>query len=335
MLVYVVRDADSNYTNGATGTGSCSPPPPPPPSYTISQINHSNVTTGIPDSLNVKVTLTGTVYGFNRATSPSLNFLLRDQTGGITVAASTVNFGYSVTEGDEITLRGTVSSSRGLTTVTVTSTDTLRFLVSGKTLKTPSTVSTLNETTENDFVVLDTVKLIATTDTLWAAKTYNAITKTNDTVGIRIYSGSTVFGTHMPTTNKVVVTGMGCQLSSSLSSPWAFNGYFIIPRYSSDIVAVDTSTSHVGISEVHPISNFVVYPNPFNDYFTANITSKITAKATVEIMDITGKIVYSTKENLVAGVNTIPVYASEIKQGVYFIRISAEGIAVTQKLVKL
>jgi Secretion system C-terminal sorting domain len=334
VLIYVVRDADSNYTNGEICSGNCTPPPYVP-FYSISQINHTNSITGNMDSLGVKARLTGIVYGFNRATFPALNFLLRDNTGGITIATTTSNFGYNVVEGDSILIQGTVSSTRGLATLTVSNSDTIKRIAIGKVCKTPSLVSTLNEVSENDLVQLDTITLLNISDTAWMAKTYNAITKNNDTIGIHVYSGSSVLGEHLPATNKFIVTGMGSQLSSSTVAPWAFNGYFIIPRTMSDIVAIDTSTSHVGISEVYPVSNFVVYPNPFSDYFTANITSKTTAKATVEMMDITGKKVYSSKENLAAGLNTIPFFNLEIKQGVYFIRIISEGIVVTQKLVKL
>jgi len=333
VLIYVVRDADSNYSAASIGTGSCLPPPPTP-YYNIAQINHTNATTGNPDSLNVRATLRGIVYGIDHPTGGSSHlFLLRDASGGIAVN-STITFGYLATQGDSIMVQGVVSSVRGLASITI-SNDTLKKLGSAKPIKNAVPVSTLNEASENDLIVLDTARLLTLGDTSWISnKTYSFVTKTKDTVNMVIYTSSSIAGSHIASTNKFVITGTGSQTSTSTFAPFAFNGYSIIPRKITDIVSIDTNSVHIGVSEVHSLSKITVYPNPFTDKFTVNVSCTKNVKAEIELFDLAGKVLYSTTENLVEGINKIPFITSEIKEGMYFIKISSEGNTYIQKLIK-
>lgn len=238
VLVYVVRDADSSYSPGATGSGSALPPPPPPPYYNIAQINHTNIVSGNPDSLNVRVGLRGVVYGFNQR-STGAQFMLRDQTGGITVLSQVNAFGYTVTEGDSVEVQGTVSSNRGL--VTLNPIDTLKKLASGHALKSPTNVLVLNESTENDLVRLNNVRFLTVpTGSNWPSSNVQALTANNDTITIRLTTTSPLAGTPLPLTPTFHITGMGAQSSSSFVAPFQFNGYQLIPRRASDITPVDS-----------------------------------------------------------------------------------------------
>lgn len=234
VLILVVHDADSVYSAAATGNGTTLPPAAP---VSIGSINTTNATTGNPDSLGVRITVRGLVYGFNQ-TNFGLKFLLRDITGGITVVNTTKNFTYTVAEGDSIEVQGSVSTTRGLVCVTI---DTLLQKATGKTIKTPTIVSAMGETTENDLVQINTVKFITTPGRNWTATTYQLLViASSDTIALRILNGSGLVGTPTPTTPTFSVMGMGSQTSTSFSAPFANNGYQLIPRYESDIIVPDT-----------------------------------------------------------------------------------------------
>lgn len=257
VLVYVVRDADSSYAVlSATGSGTSAPNPPPPPYYTISQINAINSTTGVPDSLNVRAELTGIVYGVNQRTAiqGGLQFVLRDNTGGITVANTTSTFGYTPAEGDSILVQGTISSNRGL--LIINTLDTLKLLASGKSISNPVLETKLDESTENNLVRLNRVKFLNTpTGTNWIAnQTYQVVTLAGDTSTIRIYSSSALAGTALPTTTFFHVIGFGTQQSNTIA-PYAFTGYQILPRTSSDIIPFTALTNFNLLS---PASNTTV-----------------------------------------------------------------------------
>jgi len=231
-LVLVVRDADSVYaSSSAIGNGKTLPPPAP---IQIGKINSTNPTTGNPDSLNVRVTLRGVVYGFNQATN-GLKFLMRDITGGITIVNTTKNFGYTVFEGDSIEVQGTVGTTRGLNIVTI---DTLTYFTSGSSIKRPSLVAKLGENTENDLVRVNNLAFLTPpTGTTWLPTTYSCVSSsTGDTVTIRINTSNPIVGSNLPTAPTFDVIGMGSQVSTSTVAPFLFNGYQLLPRSLDDII---------------------------------------------------------------------------------------------------
>ncbi|MES2779261.1 MAG: T9SS type A sorting domain-containing protein, partial [Bacteroidota bacterium] len=234
VLILVVRDLDSSYSAGATGTGITLPPPAP---VTIGSINATNPTTGNPDSLGVRVTLRGLTYGINMLTT-GLRFVLRDATGGITVLSATKNFSYSINEGDSIEVQGSITTTRGLLCVTI---DTLFYRASGKTIKSPTVVSKVSETTENDLVRVNNLRFITTPGVSWFATTYPCIVDgTSDTVILRITPNNSLVGTAIPATSTFNAVGLGTQVSTSAVAPFLFNGYQLLPRSTNDIVLPDT-----------------------------------------------------------------------------------------------
>ena len=276
VLIYVVRDADSTYsTTSATGNGTASPNPPAPTSYTIAQVGNINITTGVPDSINVRVALRGIVYSINQRTAMQggLIFVLRDNTGGITVANTASTFGYIPVEGDSIQLFGVVSTNRGL--LIIGNIDSLALLASGKTLSNPKLITRLGENTENDLVRLNIVKFVTKPfGANWTAgQTYNIITANNDTAAIRIYNSSLLANTAFPATTYFHVKGFGAQTSTSTVAPYAFNGYQILPRNANDIIPYNALTSFQVVTPV--TNNNVTISGDSNQTLFTNWTKSI------------------------------------------------------------
>lgn len=90
-----------------------------------------------------------------------------------------------------------------------------------------------------------------------------------------------------------------------------------------DDVCVNTA---VGINEVSGEAQFVVFPNPANDYVTVQASSAIKQ---IRIFNYVGQVV----EEQVAGDSNYTLNTSAMKAGIYFIQVeTADGIS-TQKVV--
>lgn len=238
-LVYVVRNSDSVYSSAATANvlsiDTAQPPQAPEyPLYNISQISKTNMTTGEPDSIGVKVMLRGIATGFNQRTS-GISFVLTDATGGTTLFHATKTFGYTVTEGDSIYVKGVVATFRGLHEINM---DTLWKGGTATVSLTATAVTVLNETTENKLIKLTGVRFATPPSgtTFGTASTnYPVITAANDTFTMRVLSTSALAGQALPATPTFTVTGLGAQFSTSAAAPFAFDGYQLFPRSAADI----------------------------------------------------------------------------------------------------
>lgn len=78
-----------------------------------------------------------------------------------------------------------------------------------------------------------------------------------------------------------------------------------------------------------------VNPNPFNTELTVSIETLVDSKATLEVVDINGKITLTQNVNVSKGTSAINVDGIEkLKQGVYFVRVSTDLGTQVFKLVK-
>ncbi|RYU93473.1 T9SS type A sorting domain-containing protein [Emticicia agri] len=66
--------------------------------------------------------------------------------------------------------------------------------------------------------------------------------------------------------------------------------------------------------------SFKIYPNPSQHDLTVGINSLIQQKANIEIVDMTGKIVYQEEANLQQGENTKSIKISQLSGGTYIIK---------------
>jgi hypothetical protein len=76
-----------------------------------------------------------------------------------------------------------------------------------------------------------------------------------------------------------------------------------------------------------------VYPNPFNDYFQVIPGKSMNADATVQIVDLCGKVVYNEKISI-KGQTEFTVQPKSLKRGVYFLTVLSQGELYTQKIIR-
>lgn len=209
------------------------------PLYTIAQVRGNN-TNGGPDSLNTYCRIKGVVYGINFRPA-GLQFTVMDATGGMGVFRNTgtVN-NYTVTEGDEVEVFGTVATFRGLAQINA---DTIRVLSTGNPLQAPQVLAaadTLNETHESKLVRINGLTITGGT---WPAANASAnITVSNGTNSylLRVVNATNIDGTPAPTGTFDLI-GLGSQFAGS-AAPFV-GGYQIQPRSTSDIIAASNPTT--------------------------------------------------------------------------------------------
>ena len=92
-------------------------------------------------------------------------------------------------------------------------------------------------------------------------------------------------------------------------------------------------------ADLNPLKNdeIRVFPNPFaeNDVFNIAFQSSSDEAAALEIMDFSGKIIYSKKINCQEGQNIITLESRELRKGNYFLKLTGSNLTSTQKIVIL
>lgn len=280
---------------------------------TLAQITPINAN-GQPDSLGVKVQVSGTVYGINyRATG--LEFFIHDATDGVAVFSSQSGFGYTVTEGDSVVVIGEVSFFNGLTEIGLL--DTVYKVGTGS-VPAPTVVQDLDETTEAEIVRLNNVHLV--TPSQWSnagASGFNVdVTDGQNTWSVKIDEQSALFTAPAPTGNFHII-GIGTQFDNS--SPYTA-GYQLLPRYASDLILIN------GINETE--TSFVqVYPNPSNGNFAVRLTENV-SNAEVKLFNLNGELVQFEKANG----NIINVSNTNLAAGLYLLEVKANNKVYRSKV---
>ncbi len=110
------------------------------------------------------------------------------------------------------------------------------------------------------------------------------------------------------------------------SNPQCFSYYFV-----DDIcVSTDSMTcmGTIGINEQQPLKQLSIFPNPSNETF--NISLPVQQTFNLQVVDITGRIVFANKN----ASGNVTVDASGFSSGVYFVKVINERTVLTGKLVK-
>ena len=220
------------------------------PEYAISTVTTIDGL-GFPDSIMVRCAVRGVVHGVDLQGNDNLAFTLIDQSGGMGVFAGQ-SFNYTVTEGDEVLIKGVIADFFGLTQIEA---DSLRVLSTGNPTVSPIDVTLLDETTESELVRIRNVRLVDPLEWEGDGSSFNVnVTDGANVFNIRIDDDVELSSMSAPT-GSFNVTGIGGQFDNS--EPF-LSGYQLLPRYMEDI---DPISSTVDGHE----SGLSVSPNPVVD----------------------------------------------------------------------
>jgi hypothetical protein len=97
---------------------------------------------------------------------------------------------------------------------------------------------------------------------------------------------------------------------------------------------IGTVDPYVGVTPVAPVAaGFSVYPNPAGSNASAVINSITDGPATIEMTDVTGRIINTKTVSLHKGKQTVQLDINNLASGTYFVSCRGNGKTQTQKLV--
>lgn len=227
---FVYTNVSGNYYWSNVGTHSASVPPPVIPKYQIGQVT-SNDANGEPDSIGVECWLEGIVIGYDLDGNNGISFTMSDG-NGINVFNYADVDDYVVREGDKIAVLGSIDFYRGLTEIFA---DSIVLLDSNKVLPAPKVVTTLDESTESELIMIENLMMVDAGQ--WPVTGSNAnvdVTNGVDTFVMRIDKDSEIDGTPAPM-NPFDLIGIGGQYDPT--SPYD-EGYQIFPRTVGDFMEI-------------------------------------------------------------------------------------------------
>ncbi|MEM7368959.1 MAG: Calx-beta domain-containing protein [Bacteroidota bacterium] len=207
----------------------------PPPAYSIATVTTEDAF-GTADSFGVRCELSGVVHGidFNGANN-QLQFVLTDSTGSIWASGNTFTGGggpYVVNEGDSVRIRGAIRQTNGLTRIIPQ-----RVIQdgSGSALQIPMLVDSLNESHEASLVRFNHAKLVDAAQWTGAGAGFmTSITDGIDTIDMFIDNNTDLYAQAAPL-GFFDVIGLVAQSDNSFPLD---EGYFIMPRYSADLMSL-------------------------------------------------------------------------------------------------
>jgi hypothetical protein len=104
-----------------------------------------------------------------------------------------------------------------------------------------------------------------------------------------------------------------------------------------DFDGAETLSNVISLSENDLVSDEVsMYPNPFAESTGINFVSSVSGNATVEVIDIQGRLISSDKLSIKEGSQYVPLNnADKLNSGVYMVRVNFNGITQTFKIQKM
>lgn len=98
----------------------------------------------------------------------------------------------------------------------------------------------------------------------------------------------------------------------------------------SDSVCHSVTVLPNGITTVEPAAQMSIYPNPTNRLLNVNLSGNMKGNAQVEIVNVLGETMLSRET---AGNTTVKFDLADLAQGVYFVRLTGDGIKTIRKFV--
>lgn len=280
------------------------------------QIDSARLTTNgsTPVDSGMTVQIHGTVYGPNSYPTPNGQaFWLNDGTAGIKIYSKHVYGGYpTLTDGDQVTVVGTLSDYYGSAEVDLVGTnalDTIYKTASG----TPDTavvilVTAFSTQTYGELVQVNNVNMTAATNwTITAGKHYFTAKAGGLYLYIDSFTNATMFNAPQPQ-GIYNVRGIGDDYS-----PTEFN---LDPRSLADFIPVTT-----GINEIENKLTAMVYPNPSSTLLNVAFESESDQPVVSKMFDVTGREVLAVTNGTTTGVNTIHLNTADLSNGLYVLEV--------------
>lgn len=291
------------------------------PAYTIAQVTTEDAN-GLADSVDVSCELTGYVYGVNtRASATGVQFTLIDDinSAGINVFSPADDFGYTVTEGDQIKVTGFIDQFNGLTEIIA---EGITFVSSNNPLSAPQEVVRPDENTESRLIKIKNLKLVNAAEWLTGqGPGFNVRAVSDDhpldTIIIRIDNDVDLYNQPAPP-QPFDLTGIGGQFDSN--SPY-LSDYQIAPRYIPDVSTL------VGTKEADFSAYVRLTPNPASDRLLLQTDLPF---GRVRIFSATGLAVI----NIENPAQIQEIQLNSLPAGVYFVQFEKDNAVWTTRFVK-
>ncbi len=282
-----------------------------PTNYTVASVGDASVidADGVLTTIDQPYELTGIVHGIDLQGDNPVQFTFIDATGGLGLF-SNQSFGYTVTEGDEVTVRGVMSQFNGLAQINP---DTIIFNSSGNPLNIPTEITALSEATESELVKFANPVTIDPADWEGDGSSFNVTTLDGHT--IRIDNDTDLANMATLPAYTFFVTGIGGQFDNSVPHD---EGYQLFPRYMADL-DFDVSTN-----EAVWANDIEIFPNP--------ATEVITIKADLQFDEI--RVTNVIGEDVITLQNANEVSVKALSNGAYFITFLKDGEMATKRFVK-
>ncbi len=289
------------------------PAPSSYPLYTIDDINNIDAD-GSADSVGVTCELRAVAYcNDNRASGYDFPFANSNNSNGVRVFSFNDVSNYTFTAGDSLHIFGTVSQFNGLLQFAP---DSIVVATQGVAAPAAVVVTTLDESTENRYVMLNNVTLVDTAEWTGTGSGFNvSVTDgSTDTTIVRIDNDVDLYSMPAPT-GTFNIAGWVTQFDATVPRD---EGYTLAPCSATNI------TANKAIKNAS--SRVAVYPNPVSGVL--NIESEDNIES-IQIYNTLGQLVFnqSNVETTTTQIGTI-----NLENGMYIIAIQTENAVMTQQV---
>lgn len=104
--------------------------------------------------------------------------------------------------------------------------------------------------------------------------------------------------------------------------------------FTGTVAVVVNTVSTVGVKEVQgTVSNLSLFPNPANDVLQIKLSVSKEQPITIEMLDVSGRVLYTKTKNAVLGELNEKVDVKNFPKGTYLIKINGENLSETKKIV--
>lgn len=125
---------------------------------------------------------------------------------------------------------------------------------------------------------------------------------------------------HLASGSSLIDTGTDVGLTYSGSAP--------------DLGAFEYSTTSTGINKVTVENHYSLHPNPVQESFTIEATLNHDSPVTINILSLTGQILYQTYYQGYNGANNFVINSSSLTKGTYICRFACNDFSTCTKIIK-